>query len=246
MKAKVYGAPGSHPVKAAMLMLEHKGIDAKRTDLPPMAVKPLLRAMGYPGVTVPAVKLDGRKVQTTRALARELDELKPDPPLFPADPEQRAKVEEAERWADEELQPIPRRFSYSGPVRRRRSDLATFFDGPLLGLPPRAAAAIGGPLLAIGARVNKADDDAVRADIDQLPRALDRIDKLLADGVIGGLQPNAADFQIASTVRLLMCFDDLRPAIERRPAGRFATDLVPDYSGHMPPVAPAEWLAHLR
>jgi hypothetical protein len=92
----------------------------------------------------------------------------------------------------------------------------------------------------------KADDDAVQADIDQLPRALDRIDSLLADGVIGGPQRNAADFQIAPTVRLLMCFDDLRPAIERRPAGRYATEVVPEYAGHMPPVVPAEWLAHLR
>jgi hypothetical protein len=30
-------------------------------------------------------------------------------PLFPLDPEQRARVEEAERWGDQVLQPVPRR-----------------------------------------------------------------------------------------------------------------------------------------
>ena len=62
----------------------------------------------------------------------------------------------------------------------------------------------------------------------------------------GGEQPNAADFQIAPSLGLAMTLDDLRPAIENRPAGALAKRLVPDYPGKMPPCLPAEWLAPLR
>jgi glutathione S-transferase len=60
--------------------------------------------------------------------------------------------------------------------------------------------------------------------------------------VIGGERPNAADFQIAPSVRLMLCFDQLRPWIEERPAGRHARSLVPDFPGRIGPVFPAQWL----
>ena len=40
--------PGSHPSIAARLMLEHKGIAYKRTDLLPVISKVALRALGFP------------------------------------------------------------------------------------------------------------------------------------------------------------------------------------------------------
>ena len=57
--------------------------------------------------------------------------------------------------------------------------------------------------------------------------------------------PNAADFQIASALGLAMTMDDLRPAIETRPAGQLAKRLVPDFPGKVPPILPAEWLEPL-
>ena len=66
---------------------------------------------GFPGVTVPALKLDGRKIQGSREIARELDRIQPEPALYPADPEKRGKVEEAEAWGDE-FQQKPRRMSW--------------------------------------------------------------------------------------------------------------------------------------
>ena len=63
--------------------------------------------------------------------------------------------------------------------------------------------------------------------------------------VLGGEQLNAADFQIATSLRLAMSLDDLRPAIERRPAGELALRVVPHYPGRVPPVLPAAWLEPL-
>jgi glutathione S-transferase len=241
MKATVYALPGSHPVKAALLMLDRKGIEWKRRDLPNVVDRPLLRAMGFPGPTVPAVKIEGRKVQTSRAIARTLDELVPDPPLFPADPDRRAAVEDAERWGDEVLQPVPRRLSW-GALTRDRSGLRSFLEGPVMGIPPAIAVATAAPLVYGSARINKATDDAVRADLMSLPALVDQVDDLIANGVIGGAEPNAADFQILCSVRLLLCFDDLRPLLDGRPASEHAMRLVPDYPGRIPPVYPAEWL----
>lgn len=69
----------------------------------------LLRLAGFGGFTLPALALDGRKVQGSRRIARVLDEVRPQRPLFPAKPERRARVEEAERWGEQVLQPVPRR-----------------------------------------------------------------------------------------------------------------------------------------
>jgi glutathione S-transferase len=71
---------------------------------------------------------------------------------------------------------------------------------------------------------------------------LDHVDELLAQGVIGGDEPNAADYQIAPSVRLLLAFDQLRPLIEGRPAGVFAARVVPVYRGHVPPALPSDWV----
>ena len=43
-----------------------------------------------------------------------------------------------------------------------------------------------------------------------------------------------------------MTLDDLRPAIENRPAGALAKRVVPDYPGQTPPILPAAWLEPLR
>jgi glutathione S-transferase len=246
VEATVFTLPGSHPAKAGMLMLEHKGIEAKRIDLPNIVCRPVLRTMGFPGATVPAVKIDGKKIQTTRALARALDEIRPDPPLFPADPALRARVEEAELWGDEVFQMVPRRLSFSRPVRRNRADLAGFFEGPVLGIPPRVAVATAAPLLAASARMHRATDEAVTADLADLSSTLDYVDSLIADGVIGGPARNAADFQIAPSMRLLMCYEDLQPVIEGRPAAQFAREVAPHFPGHIRPVLPEDWLALLR
>jgi glutathione S-transferase len=45
----------------------------------------------------------------------------PEPPLFPADPDRRAAVEEAERWGERVLQPVPRQlFRYLIVTNERR------------------------------------------------------------------------------------------------------------------------------
>lgn len=226
-------------------MLDHKGIPYKRTDLLPVISKVALRAVGFPGTTVPALKLDGRGVQGSREIARELDRLQPQPPLFPPDPEKRAAVEEAERFGDEVLQPPMRQILWWA-IKRDKAPLRSYSEGASLGVPINLAMLTAAPIVALSARFNEADDQHVRRSLAALPAMLEKIDGWIAAGTLNGEQLNAADFQIAPSLGLAMTLDDLRPAIEGRPAEELAKRLVPNYPGHTPPILPPAWLAPLQ
>jgi glutathione S-transferase len=240
-RATLYVIPGSHPSMTARLELERKGIDYRRVDLMPVIAKPALRALRFPAATVPALRIDGRRIQGSRQIARELDRIVPDPPLFPADPERRAAVEAAERFGDEDLQAPVRRIVWNA-LRRDRSPLESFSTGARLGIPIGLAVKTAAPIVAAAGRLNDASDDRVRADLAALPAMLDRVDAWIADRTLDGAEPSAADYQVATSLRLLMTLDDLRPAIESRPAGELATRIVPDFPGRVLPVLPAGWL----
>ncbi len=244
MKATLFVIPGSHPSIGARLMLELKGIDYRRVDLVPVLSKGILRAARFSAVTVPALILDGTRIQGSGAIARALDDAVPEPALLPADPARRTAVEAAERWGDEILQPIPRRIVWnvlSRDARGRRS----YLEGARLGIPVGLAAMTAAPLVYLSKRFNGGDDATVRRDLEGLPATLDEADRLLAEGVIGGETANVADFQIAPSIRLLMTLDDVRPALEGRPIADYALRLVPDYPGYAPSALPAAWKGEL-
>lgn len=245
MDARLYVIPGSHPSMTARLMLERKGVEYRRVDLMPVISKVALRLLRFPGNTVPALRVDGRRVQGSTEIARELDRLVPEPPLFPADPDARTEVERAERWGDVDLQGVARRVLWNA-IRRDRSGLESFSQGARLGIPIGLALRTAAPIVALSARFNRASDENVRADLAALPGMLARIDDWIEAGVLGGAELNAADLQIATSLRLLMTLDDVHPAIEGRPAGELAKRAVPDFPGRMPPVFPAAWLEPLR
>jgi len=106
---------------------------------------------------------------------------------------------------------------------------------------PGAIATANAPLAPLFARASGATDDAVRADMAALPGALERVDALIADGTIGGDQPNAADFQIGATIRSMLSFEDLHDAVEPRPAAQLAMRLFPELPGPFPSALPEEW-----
>ena len=245
MDVRLYVIPASHPSTTVRLMLEHKGIPFQQTDLMPVISKAVLKAMRFPGVTVPAIKIDGRRFQGSRQIARELDRLQPQPPLFPSDPELRNAVEDAERFGDEDLQAPIRRIAWN-VIKRDRSVLASYSEGARLGIPIGLAVKTGGPLVAASSQINKANDENVRHDLAALPGMLKRIDDWCEAGVLDDDELNAADFQIAPSVRLAMTYEDLRPHIADRPAGRLAMRVVPEFPGHAPPILPPAWLEPLH
>ncbi len=240
MTAKLYSLLLSHPARASRLMLELKGVDHEVVDLVPGMHPVQLRAAGFRRGTVPALKLDGERVQGSVPISRFLERLEPEPPLFPAEPEPRRAIEETEAWGERELQPVPRRIFRWGAVRSR--ELRRWL-AELSGIPaPGVAATLNAPIARRFARLSEASDDGVRGDLSALPAMLDRVDGWIAEGTIGGAQLNAADFQIASTVRVLLAYEDLRPMLEDRPSAALATRLFPSYPGPIPLRLPEAWL----
>ena len=235
MRATLFALPASHPSLAAQLMLEHKGVEYRRIDVVAATQRVILPALGFPRKTVPAIRLDGAKIQGTREIALALDALIPSPPLFPADPERRREVQEAEAWGEEVLQPVPRRLIWNA-LRRDSSTLETYLEGARIGIPTPIAARTAAPFVIASRRFNRATDEAAERDLAALPGLIDRVDELIERGVIGGAERNAADFQIATSVSLLLTMDDVRPLIEGRPAERLARDVVKSQPGHMPRV----------
>jgi glutathione S-transferase len=240
---KLYVVHSSHPSEAVKAALALKGIAYKTVEmLVPTQV--LITRLRFPARTVPALRLDsGEKVQGSIAIMRRLDELVPDPPLLPADEASRAKVLGAELWGADVLQPLARRVFW-GAVKRRPSAIPSFQAASQLPQLPRPMVRAFFPAIArLEIALQGAGGAAVRADLQALPALADIVDDWIADGVIGGLQANAADLQIGSSLRFLLTIGDVRPLLAGQPAEELAMRHFPVYPGDVPAGAyPSGWL----
>ncbi|MCW3027735.1 MAG: Glutathione S-transferase domain protein [Solirubrobacterales bacterium] len=249
--ATLYVFPGSHACRSGMLMLDHKGISYRRVDLVP-GLHPLsVRLRGFPGSgtpirsvdgrthrslaildrvgTVPALRLGGERAQTNHDIARLLERVQPDPPLFPIDEHLRHEVEAAERWGDQALQMIARRLVLAASLR----GLDT--------IPGRGSRGRLGPLLSenerirvvasrVAGRIFAVTPARERDLLEELPATLDTVDEWISAGVLDGKELNAADLMIAPSLALLAYRPDLRPDIEARPAGALLERVLPEPS----------------
>ena len=171
-------------------------------------------------------------------IARALERFVPEPPLFPARTARRSRAPRRGRT------PCSRTACASSRATAIGQDPEAMASVPrprrCSGIPASADAhgrcRVLRPVVAL-ADAHLRGDRARRA-WRRCPAQLDRVDALLAEGVIGGERPNAADFQVAPSVRLMLCFDQLREHIDARPAGRHARALVPDYPGPVPGSVP--------
>jgi glutathione S-transferase len=213
--------------------LELKGLDYGVIEWPPPLQAPMQILM-FGKRTVPGLRIGGEKVQGSTAIMRRLDELVPEPRLYPADEAQRARVIEAERWGDEVFQPVGRELIWPAMVHSPGA-MISYAEHSRIPLPDSMVRLSAPAVARVASRINRTDDDVARADLDALPAQLDKIDGWIVDGTIGDLtQPNAADLQLASTVRLMLTLADVRPLIDDRPCANLARELFPNIDGEMP------------
>jgi len=227
--------PPSHPCMTATAALRLKGLEYERVEfVPGTHVEQMQAIYGEGNHTVPGMLVDGEPVHGSRAILDRLEQLVPEPVLYPSE-----EVREAERWGDEELQDLGRRMPWGGLYFRPEA-MGTFagsepLDGP-------------GTDFAIGFvrgtwKYHKITAARLQEDLAGLPAKLAYVEQLAADGVIGGEQPNAADLQIGATLRILLNVGDLRPLLAGTEGERIARDLFAEYPGEIPAGAfPAGWV----
>lgn len=230
--------PFSPPCQAVRVAMERKGLEYEVVQLTPGPhADEAERIYGEGRRTVPGLLIDGEPVHGSIAIMERLDAIVPEPLLYP-DASIDA-IRAAERWGDEELQPAMRRIFW-GTMHFRPEALGTFGGrGPL---DPAgtdfAIKLVRGTWRYIGITA-----EAVAADVAALPAMVERVDRLVAEGVVGGEQPTAADLQIGSSLHLLMTIGDLRPLIDGRPAATVAERWFGEHPGAIPAGAlPAGWV----
>ncbi len=234
----LHGLAPSHPCMTAEAALRHKGLEYERVDFQPGPhIEEMAKIYGEGNTTVPGLLVGGEPVHGSRAILARLEELAPEPPLYPepmAD-----EVREAERWGDVELQDLGRRLPW-GAMHFRPEAMGTFGGGAPLD-PAGTDFAIK---LTRGTwKYHKISAERLAEDLAGLPAKLDHVDDLAARGVIGGDEPNAADLQIGSTIRILLTLGDVRPLVEGRPGETIALRWFPDYAGDVPAGAfPEGWV----
>ena len=230
--------PPSHPCLTAEAALRVKGLAYEKVVLEAGKHGDAMEAIYGPGRrTVPGMVVDGKAVHGSRAITACLEELEPEPALFPA--ERADAVRHAEAWGDRELQDLGRRLPWAA-LHFRPEAMGTFGGAPALD-----PAGTDFAIRFVRALWKYHGITAVRVagDLADLPAKLDRIDGWIADGTLGGPQANAADLQIGATLRILLTVGDLHGMMLGRPLETLARRHFPEYPGLVPPGAyPAGWV----
>ena len=125
----------SHYNEKARWALDHKAVPHARRAVTPGTQERVARKLTGE-TTLPVLELDGGAIGDSTRIIEALEERHPDPPLYPADPQERERALTLEDFFDEELGPYCRRLVVAhvlpdpklflgvfmpdlGPVRRR-------------------------------------------------------------------------------------------------------------------------------
>jgi glutathione S-transferase len=231
----LHALPPSHPCMTVDAALRHKGLEFERVDFQPGPHnEEMERLYGEGNRTVPGLMVDDEPVHGSRAILARLEEIAPEPTLFPSD-----AVREAERWGDEEFQDLGRRLPW-GALHFRPEAMGTFAGGDPL---DPAGTDFAMRYARASWRYHGITAERLAADLAGLPTKVDRINQFASEGAIGGDEPTAADLQIGATVRVLLTIGDLDDLLLGTPGERIARRWFPEYPGRVPPGAfPAGWV----
>jgi glutathione S-transferase len=228
-------SPPCHTVEAA---LQLKGLPYEKVEfVPGQHVAQMAEIYGEGRTTVPGILVDGEPVHGSVTILERLEQLQPEPSLYPA-PIAEA-VHEAERWGEAEFQDLARYLPW-GALYFRPESLGTFGGAGQLD-----AAGTDYAIKVIRAtwKYHGLTAQTLFDGLQGLPEKLDRIDALAADGTIGTDHVTAADLQIGASLRTLLVVEDLHPLIVGRPGEAIARRLFPELPGLVPAGAlPAGWV----
>lgn len=233
--------PLSHPCLAVSAALDRLGYEYETVELPTgRHQEEVERTYGEGRRTVPGLLVDDEPVHGTAAIFARLDELRPEAGLYPEPV--RDSLREVEAGLAEELQTAARVLVF-GALHFRPESMGTF-----AGVAQLDPAGVDFAIKAMRAtwRYLEIDAQRVHATLQALPVQLDALDALLDEGTIGGDRPTAADFQLGSSLHLLVQIGDVRPLVAERPAAQLLSLFEPG-KGDVPAGAfPSGWTPSTR
>jgi glutathione S-transferase len=190
----------SHYSEKARWALAWKGVEHRRRSPVPGAHMAVALWLTHGAqYTFPVLSIDGRRIGDSTAIVAVLEELFPEPPLYPAEIGQRRRALELEEFFDEELGPYIRRLAWHEFGNDRES-----FVELMEQTAPRPLAKFGRPTAAYARAYTALRFGAGNAREAERSRAkilagLDRLEAELGDGeYLVGEQFSVADLTAAS------------------------------------------------
>jgi len=192
----------SHYSEKVRWALDYKEVPhVRRSPLPGTHIPISFALTRGNSIYLPLLRMDGRTITDSTAILAALEQRYPDPPLYPADPEQRRRALELEDFFDEDLGPAARLL----PFHELTNEPEMFAEV--------AAAAVPGPLgnakglvglyarTYTGLRFGVRDEAAATTARGKIVAAIDRLDAELAAGggeFLVGESLSVADITAAS------------------------------------------------
>jgi glutathione S-transferase len=194
---------------------------------------------------LPVIELDGRRIGDSTAIIAALEEHTPEPALYPAGPEQRARALELEDYFDEQLAPAVRRLMWHHTLPDTEATIGALFTKPspvrerLL----RATAPLARPIVRRDYGVSEASAAAART---QVLAAMDRLEaELQPSGHLVGDAFTVADLTGAALFTPLLAppgrpflpptvappLQELRDELTARPGGAWVHELYARHRG---------------
>ena len=203
----------SHFSEKARWALAYKGVEhRRRAPLPGAHMAVALWLTRGEQKTFPILSLDGRNIGDSSAIIEALERRYPDPPLYPADPEQRRHALELEEFFDEELAPHVRHLAFH-EMRDDPDRLREIAEEAAPGPVPGGVAAAYARTFA-NLRWKSGDSEAAEVDRAKIVTAFDRIEEELGSGdYLVGEAFSVADLTAASLLYPIV-------APEEGPSGR--------------------------
>ncbi len=116
----------SHYNEKARWALDYKGVAHVRRAVTP-ALQELTARRLRTGRTVPILELNGRAIGDSTKIIEEIERRWPDPPLYPADPEERSRALDLEDYFDEQCGHDLRRVLFGDNLADPEKFLAMFY-----------------------------------------------------------------------------------------------------------------------
>ncbi len=229
--------PFSHPCLAVSAALDRLGLEYETVTLETgRQGDEVEEVYGEGRRTVPGLLVDDEPVHGTPTIFARLGELHPDAGLYPAAVAE--AIREAEPALAEDVQ-MSARVLVFGAMHFRPESMGTF-----AGVDQLDPGGVDFAIKSMRAAWRYLGIDAQRVydTLRALPDQLDAVDALLEAGVIGGEQPTAADFQLGSSLHLLVQIGDVRPLVEERPAAKLLSLFEPGKGNVSAGAFPPGWV----